>query len=90
MIQTEHLGGITRHTVSSWRSRSVGMSVSIFEVRGALVDLGFPSAAEEVRVLLQTLRPRGVLVTHAHEDHSGNVAVAASEGVPICIADARS
>jgi glyoxylase-like metal-dependent hydrolase (beta-lactamase superfamily II) len=87
VIKTEHLGDVTRHTVTSWRSRSIGMSVSIFEVRGALVDLGFPAAAAEVGELIQTLRPRGVLVTHAHEDHSGNVAVAASAGVPVCIGE---
>lgn len=88
MIRTEHLGGVTRHTVTSWRSRSLGMSVSIFEVRGALIDLAFPAAATEVRELLRTLRPRGVLVTHAHEDHSGNVEVAVTEGVPIGISQA--
>jgi glyoxylase-like metal-dependent hydrolase (beta-lactamase superfamily II) len=64
------------------------MSVSIFEVRGALIDLGFPSAAAEVRELLETLRPRGIVVTHAHEDHAGNVEIAASAGVPIGISRA--
>jgi len=53
-----------------------------------LIDLGFPAAAAEVKELVQTVRPRGVMVTHAHEDHSGNVEVAASAGIPVCISEA--
>jgi glyoxylase-like metal-dependent hydrolase (beta-lactamase superfamily II) len=66
----------------------MGYSVCVFLVRGQLIDTGFPGARETVRRLLEERRPRGILVTHQHEDHAGNVELAAGRGIPIAMARA--
>jgi glyoxylase-like metal-dependent hydrolase (beta-lactamase superfamily II) len=57
-------------------------------VRGVLVDTGFPAAAADLARMLAELRPRGAVVTHAHEDHAGNVELLARRGVPIAMGPA--
>lgn len=52
-------------------------------VRGVLVDSGFAGVADEVAAFVRERRPRGVLVTHQHEDHSGNIEMLAALGLPI-------
>ena len=64
----------------------MGYSVCVFLVRGQLIDTGFPGARETVARLLDDRRPRGIVVTHQHEDHAGNVELAARRGVPIAMA----
>ena len=66
----------------------MGYSVSAYLVRGVLVDTGFPAAAADLARMLAELRPRGAVVTHAHEDHAGNVELLARRGVPLAIAPA--
>lgn len=70
----------------SWRSAAMGYSVCVFLVRDQLIDTGFPSARAALARLLDERRPRGIVVTHQHEDHAGNVALAAGRGVPIAMA----
>ena len=72
----------------SWRSAAMGYSVCVFLVRGQLIDTGFPGARDMVGRLLDERRPRGIVVTHQHEDHAGNVALAAGHGIPIAMARA--
>ena len=74
---------VLRLEMSSRRSRLVGYSVSAYLVRGVLVDSGFPALSRELARFLGERRPRGMLVTHEHEDHAGNVAVAARLGIPV-------
>src|ERR671914_3111858 len=72
----------------SWRSAAAGYSVFVFLVRDQLIDTGFPGARQTVARLIDERRPRGVVVTHQHEDHAGNVELAAARGVPIAMARA--
>jgi glyoxylase-like metal-dependent hydrolase (beta-lactamase superfamily II) len=64
----------------------MGYSVFVFRVRSQLIDTGFPGARDDVARLITEARPRGVIVTHQHEDHAGNVDLFAQRGVPVAIA----
>ena len=66
----------------------MGYSVCVFLVRGQLIDTGFPGARRSVARLLDERRPRGVVVTHQHEDHAGNVELVAERGIPVAMARA--
>lgn len=83
MLTVETHDDVTRVAMSTRVSRAIGYSVSAYLVRGVLVDLGFPAVAREVRLFLQHARPAGVLLTHWHEDHAGNVELAARDALPI-------
>lgn len=88
MIRTERHGDVVRLQFSSKRSRIVGYSVSAYLARGVLIDSAFPAAESD---LLQAVRPdqvRGVLVSHKHEDHAGNVEALAQLGIPIGMSEA--
>lgn len=85
-IQTVH--GVARIHLWSRVGRALGYSVSAYVTRGVLVDTGFPGARTAMRAAMDGLQPEGVMVTHAHEDHAGNVALAAERGLPIAIAPA--
>jgi glyoxylase-like metal-dependent hydrolase (beta-lactamase superfamily II) len=67
---------------NAW-SRAIGYSASAYLVRGALIDCGFHGVQRQVRALLGEALPRGVLITHYHEDHAGNVEHVARLGIPI-------
>lgn len=83
MIRTERHGDVTRIEMASVPSRLLGYTVSAYLVRGALVDCGFPGAGRHVMAFLERSRPRGVLITHYHEDHAGNAERVARMGIPI-------
>jgi glyoxylase-like metal-dependent hydrolase (beta-lactamase superfamily II) len=83
VIRLEREGEMVRLDCSSWRSRRVGFAVSAFVVRGVLVDTGFPGVGAELERVLDVLRPIGAIVTHAHEDHAGNVERLARRGLPM-------
>ena len=57
----------------SWRGAAVGYDVSAYLLDDVLVDTGFAHARAQVLAAVRTSRPRGVVVTHWHEDHAGNV-----------------
>jgi glyoxylase-like metal-dependent hydrolase (beta-lactamase superfamily II) len=86
MIRLESHGDVTRIHMYSAVSHAMGYSVSAYLVRGALIDVGFPGVAREVASALDQLRPEGVLLTHHHEDHAGNVELVARGGLPIAAA----
>jgi glyoxylase-like metal-dependent hydrolase (beta-lactamase superfamily II) len=75
--------GVRRVRMRSWRGAVVGYDVSAYLVGDVLVDTGFPRAGHALLKAVKTLRPRGVVVTHWHEDHAGNVAALARLGVPM-------
>ncbi len=75
--------GVVRLAFSSWRGRTVGYEVSTYLIDGVLVDTGFPIVADELFAAAATRSPRGVIVTHWHEDHAGNAARLAELGIPI-------
>ncbi len=83
MIRTERHDDVTRFDMSTRRSRLAGFSVSAYLVRGVLIDCGFPAVGDEVDALLLRERLEGVIITHFHEDHAGNVEGVAQRGIPI-------
>ncbi|MEJ7810632.1 MAG: MBL fold metallo-hydrolase [Gemmatimonadaceae bacterium] len=83
MIALEHAGDVTRVVLSTRWSRAFGYSVSAFLTRGILIDTGFPDVRAEVAALLDRVRPAGVVLTHHHEDHAGNMPLIARHALPV-------
>jgi len=83
MIRVERHEDVTRYEMTSVAGRLIGYSASTYLVRGVLIDCGFRAARRHVRLLLARERPRGVFVTHYHEDHAGNIEDVARAGIPI-------
>jgi glyoxylase-like metal-dependent hydrolase (beta-lactamase superfamily II) len=75
--------GVRRLRMRSWRGALVGYDVSAYLVGDVLVDTGFPRARRGFLAAVEGLRPRGVVVTHWHEDHAGNTDALAARGVPM-------
>ena len=75
--------GLRRLRMRSWRGALVGYDVSAYLVGDVLIDAGFPRAGRVLMPTVRMLRPRGVVVTHWHEDHAGNVPALATLGVPM-------
>jgi glyoxylase-like metal-dependent hydrolase (beta-lactamase superfamily II) len=86
MLRIERYGDVTRVHMTSWRGQLVGYDVSAYLTRDVLVDTGFPRVAADFSRFLDAHTVRGVIVTHWHEDHAGNAALAAARGLPIAIA----
>ncbi len=87
MVRTIHHDGVTEFRFSSLTSRAIGYAVSAFLTDdGVLVDTAFPGARRDLVRALRGRTPRGVIVTHHHEDHAGNVAHLAHVGVPVRLA----
>lgn len=83
MIRLHRHDDVVRLELSSRRTRMVGFSVSAFMVRGVLVDTGFPLIGDEFERVLSSERLQGVIVTHWHEDHAGNIDRVARRGIPL-------
>lgn len=66
----------------------MGFTVSTYAVRGALVDTAFHDVGSDLDAWIAARRPDGVILTHYHEDHAGNVERVASRRVPMWIAPA--
>ena len=77
--------GITRIRCRSWRGAAVGYDVSAYLIDDVLVDTGFPKVRGDFVAIVETLAPRGAVVTHWHEDHAGNVPALAERGVPVLL-----
>ena len=86
MIAVEKYGPVTRIRFSTGRSRAVGYEVSAFLLRGMLIDCGFPDVESDLAAVISEHSPRGVVLTHAHEDHAGNVEYLARRRMPIAAA----
>jgi endoribonuclease LACTB2 len=74
--------GVTRLRMRSWRGALVGYDVSAYLLGDVLVDTGFPRGGRTLVNAVETLRARGVVLTHWHEDHAGNAPALAARGVP--------
>jgi glyoxylase-like metal-dependent hydrolase (beta-lactamase superfamily II) len=90
MIALTRDDGVTRLHCATWRSRLSRYDVSAYLVDGVLVDTAFARVTRELLSLLDQLRPRGVFVTHGHEDHAGNAEHIARRGIPMWITPATA
>lgn len=88
MLAIESHDDVTRVVMSTRLSRSLGFDVSAYLVRGVLIDSGFPAVRQEFGAYLARVRPEGVVLTHYHEDHAGNVNLVAARGLPIALSPA--
>jgi len=99
VLTLERYDDVTRLALRSWRTRTAGYAVSAYLVRGVLVDTGFAGAAPVLDGWLRNARRSWLhgahaeglacaVVTHAHEDHSGNAGLLMERGVPVWIAPA--
>jgi endoribonuclease LACTB2 len=75
--------GVTRLRMRSWRGALVGYDVSAYLLGDVLVDTGFSRGGRQLLRAIDSLRPRGVVLTHWHEDHAGNAPALAARGVPM-------
>ena len=85
MLRIERHGDVTRLVLTHWRSRAVGYQVSAYFARGTLIDTGFPAAAPSLARWLDEARPAGVVVTHHHEDHAGNLPLIGARSLPVVV-----
>jgi glyoxylase-like metal-dependent hydrolase (beta-lactamase superfamily II) len=79
----ERFGDVVRVRLARAANRAVGIDVSAYVVRGVMIDTGFHRARDEIVEAVRSLGVRGAIVTHWHEDHAGNVALLATQGLPI-------
>lgn len=87
MLDTRFHDGVTEWRFASIAGRVAGFASSAFVTRdGVLIDTGFSAARREFARLLDSTHVRGVIVTHHHEDHAGNVELVASRGLPLWLA----
>lgn len=89
MVEIIRHDGVTEWRFSSRISRATGYTASAFLTDdGVLIDTGIPAAADDLRRLLDRTAIRGVMITHHHEDHAGNVELIAQRGIPVWMAAA--
>jgi ribonuclease/clavin/mitogillin len=88
MLAIEPYGDVTRLRMSTPITRALGYESSAYFTRGVLVDTGFPAAGLDLARWLDSTTPAGVVLTHHHEDHAGNLELLARGGVPVAAADA--
>jgi len=80
---TEVEPGVKRLRMRSWRGALVGYDVSAYLLGDVLVDTGFPRDGRTLLEAVEAVRPRGVILTHWHEDHAGSAPALAARGVPM-------
>lgn len=89
MIDVRKHDGVSEWRFSTPMSRLVGYTASAFlTADGVLVDCGLPTAARDLVALLDRNPVRGVMLTHHHEDHAGNLELLARRGIPIWMSPA--
>jgi glyoxylase-like metal-dependent hydrolase (beta-lactamase superfamily II) len=76
---------VLRLRARSWQGQLAGYEVSAYVVRGVMVDTGPPHARQDMLRAVRELAPRGVVITHCHEDHAGNAAELAAAGLPLLV-----
>ena len=75
--------GVRRLRMRSWRGALVGYDVSAYMLGDVLVDTGFPRGGQTLLEAVDALHPRGIVLTHWHEDHAGSAPALAASGVPM-------
>ncbi len=66
----------------TYRGREI-LPVYCYAIGGALVDTGISSVGEEVEAVARKAKVERVVLTHHHEDHSGNAARIAALGAEV-------
>jgi glyoxylase-like metal-dependent hydrolase (beta-lactamase superfamily II) len=88
MLTTRLHGDVLELHATTRLSRAVGYGVSAFRVRDWLIDTLFPRVGGELeRWLGDQPRLDGVVLTHAHEDHAGNIAALVRRGARVDASD---
>jgi endoribonuclease LACTB2 len=82
-LRVEEYGDVRRVRMTSVGGRVAGIDVSAYVARGVMIDTGFHRARRTLVDATAALGVRGVIVTHWHEDHAGNVTALARRGLPI-------
>ena len=82
-MRIEQHGDVTRIELSSVAGTFAGYTASLYLVRGMMIDCGFHRARTDVERVIAEQRPRGVFLTHYHEDHAGNIELVARSGLPV-------
>lgn len=80
-------GDVRELALSTRLSRTVGIKVSVFLVRGTLIDSGFWRARHHLAEVLASHSVDRAIVTHWHEDHSGNLPLLVQHQVPTVVSD---
>lgn len=89
MVEVVKHAGITEWRFASVVSRLAGYTASAFLTSsGILIDTGIPARRRVFASLLTSAAVRGVIITHHHEDHAGNVSVVANSGLPLWLSPA--
>lgn len=84
MVSIERCGpDVVRLAMSTAAGRAAGYGVSAYVTRGVLIDTGCPALADAVDAWARDARLRGVLLTHAHEDHAGNIDRLIAQRIPV-------
>jgi glyoxylase-like metal-dependent hydrolase (beta-lactamase superfamily II) len=74
MLTLERYGpDVLRVSMSTAAGRAAGYGVSAYVTRGVLIDTGCPALGGAVAEWARGAGLRGVMLTHAHEDHAGNI-----------------
>lgn len=84
-LRIEQYGEVKRLRMSSVRTRAASLDVSAYVVRGVMIDAGFARARRELLNAVRELGVRGVIVTHWHEDHAGNVMDIGAMRIPVAM-----
>ncbi len=86
-LRIERHGDVIRIAMMSVGGRAIGLGVSAYVVNGVLIDSGFPRAERELLDAAREFGVHGVIITHWHEDHAGNIDAFAAAGVPVLVRD---
>jgi Zn-dependent hydrolases, including glyoxylases len=84
-LVVERYGDVHRLRMSTIGSRAFRLDVSAYVVRGMMIDSGLHRARRELLSTVAALNVRGCVVTHWHEDHAGNAASIARNGIPLML-----